>query len=605
MMMLTVIALILISAAICFVFYNYFSGVMRNELRDWADVFRRVDVATVLSEVEGVDPNNTRVTLIGSDGVVRYDNAVDANAMENHADREEIAEAFKSGAGESRRLSGTLGEETYYYAVRLADGTVLRASKTRNSVWGMFSESLPAVALVVLVVFIVGYFMARNLTRRIVAPINNVDLKEETVTPPYDELAPFIRTIEHQREQIATQFEDLKKRSDTINAIMDNMKEGIIFVDERGVIASINSSAGAILSTGGSVGYGALREAEGKSVLEVVRDIDLMASVREALAGNRGEVMKEYDGRTYRVFISPVTGGGAIILLLDVTEKAMAEKLRREFSANVSHELKTPLTSIYGYAEMLYNGMIGKNDEHKLLGKIKDEAQRMNTLVQDIITVSKLDEGEGGDAFEDVDLRAVATEAVEALSLNTRENRIAVSVSVGDIDDASGDLDSSDGSGAATAIRTRADRSMMYEMFYNLIDNAVKYNKPGGEVKIDIRKADIADRVESTHAPVMRALSGGLPERFDPAGVPDASAQPGSWIKITVADTGIGIPKESQDRVFERFYRVDKSRSKKKGGTGLGLAIVKHIVLLHEGRVSLESRENEGTTITVFLPEPD
>jgi two-component system phosphate regulon sensor histidine kinase PhoR len=581
MMVLTVIALILISAAICFVFYGHLSGVVRGELRDWAGVFRQADAATVLREVEGIEAADTRVTLIGPDGAVEYDNAVSAGDMENHAGREEVAEALASGAGESRRLSDTLGEETYYYAVRLNDGNVLRASRTTSSVWGLFRGSLPAVALAVLAVFIIGYFMARNLTKKIVAPINGVDLKEGPVTPPYDELAPFVRTIEEQKEQLAVQYKDLKKRADTINTIMDNMKEGIIFVDERGVIVSINSSAGAILSADGP--------ANGKSILEVIRDIDLMANVREALAGSHEEVVKEYDGRIYRVFISPVAEGGAIILLLDVTEKAMGEKLRREFSANVSHELKTPLTSIYGYAEMLYNGMISKSDEHKLLGKIKDEAQRMNTLIQDIILVSKLDEGGGEEAFEDVDLRAVALEALEALSLNAKENKVSVYISGGeggapDREERSG-ADGGDSGGAliaragrASAVGIRADRSMMYELFYNLIDNAVKYNKPGGEVRVGIGRPD-------------------SPNGFGESGLA------GPQVEITVADTGIGIPKESQSRVFERFYRVDKSRSKKKGGTGLGLAIVKHIVLLHGGRVSLESRENEGTVITVLLPE--
>jgi two-component system phosphate regulon sensor histidine kinase PhoR len=272
-----------------------------------------------------------------------------------------------------------------------------------------------------------------------------------------------------------------------------------------------------------------------------------------------------------------VAEGGAIILLLDVTEKAMGEKLRREFSANVSHELKTPLTSIYGYAEMLYNGMISKSDEHKLLGKIKDEAQRMNTLIQDIILVSKLDEG-GGEAFEDVDLRAVALEVAEALSLNAKENKVSIRISGGAVGDAG-----SSGAPAAGAVRIRADRSMMYELFYNLIDNAVKYNKPGGEVRVGIGRSGTLDGVAGS------GLSG-LAGASEPQ------------VEIKVADTGIGIPKEAQSRVFERFYRVDKSRSKKKGGTGLGLAIVKHIVLLHGGHVSIESRENEGTTITVLLP---
>jgi two-component system phosphate regulon sensor histidine kinase PhoR len=538
MLLLTVIALILISTAVCFVFYGSFSDATRSELRGWADVFRRADTATALKEIEGVRPEDMRVTLVSPDGTVKYDNAASPGAMDNHARREEVAEALTTGTGESRRLSGTLGEETYYYAVRLADGNVLRAAKTRSSVWGMFSGSLPAVALVILIVFAIGYFMAKNLTRRIVDPINSVDL-EHGLSSPYDEMAPFIRTIEKQREQIAEQINALQRRADTINAIMDNMREGIIFVDEKGVIISLNSSAGAILS--------ADNPAEGKSVLEAVRDMDLVKSVREALSGSRGEIVKEYDGRTYRVFISPASEGGAIILLLDVTEKSMGEKLRREFSANVSHELKTPLTSIYGYAEMLVSGMVAKDDEHKLLRKIKDEAQRMNTLIQDIILVSRLDEGGGGDAFENVDLRATASEVIEALSLSAADGRISVRL-------------------AGDSACIRADRSMMYELFYNLIDNAIKYNIPNGKVNVDICRADDGQ------------------------------------ISVAVSDTGIGIPKESQARVFERFYRVDKSRSKKKGGTGLGLAIVKHIVLLHGGQVSIESREGEGTTMTATFP---
>jgi two-component system phosphate regulon sensor histidine kinase PhoR len=543
MMLITAVALILISAAVCFVFYNYFSGVMRDELREWVGVFQRSDAATVMNEISDVKPSTMRVTLIASDGTVEYDNTVEANSLDNHIGREEVAKAISSGAGESSRLSETLGQETYYYAIRIADGDVLRASKTRSSILGMFSKTIPAVIVVILIVLVVGYFLAKNLTRRIVAPINRVDLKGGApgeLTPPYDELTPFVRMIERQREQIAAQFEDLKRRTDTINAIMDNMREGIIFVDHRGMIASINNSAESILEID--------RKAEGGGILEAIRDIDLLNNVREALAGNRKEVVKEYGGRTYRVFISPVTEGGAIILLLDVTEKAMGEKLRREFSANVSHELKTPLTSIYGYAEMLYNGMIEKSEVDTLLGKIKDEAQRMNTLIQDIILVSKLDEGGAAETFEEADLCAIASEASEALALNMRENDISVKVSCG-----------------AGGVVMRADRSMMYELFFNLTDNAIKYNKPGGEVSIDLQYAD-------------------------------------GRVKITVADTGIGIPKKSRDRVFERFYRVDKSRSKKKGGTGLGLAIVKHIVMIHDGSVDLESREGEGPTITVTFP---
>jgi two-component system phosphate regulon sensor histidine kinase PhoR len=548
MMLLTAIALILISAASCAVFYNYFSGIVRDDLRQWTAVFQKADTQTILGEVVDIKPDYMRITLIRPNGDVEYDNTARAEEMENHMNREEVAKALVSGAGESRRLSDTIGEETFYFAIKLIDGNVLRVAKTQSSIWGMFSKALPAVLGVMIVVLLVGYLLARNFSKRIVAPINLTN-PNGVLTVPYDELAPFIRTIEQQRDHIAEQLADLQNRTDTMNAIMDNMSEGILFVDHRGVIVSINKVAQSI--------FGAERPAKNSGILETVRDIDLLENVREALAGNRGEIVKEYRSRTYRVFISPVAEGGAIVLLLDITEKAMVEKLRREFSANVSHELKTPLTSISGYAEMLYNGIVGEGDTHALFGKIKDEAQRMTALIDDILLVSRLDEGEGLEAFENVDLCTVAADAAEALSLIADEHGVSVHVACGG---ASSDADVHSGEG----IFMNADRSMMYELFYNLIDNAVKYNKAGGAVDVDVRR-------DESHA------------------------------IITVTDTGIGIPEKAHDRVFERFYRVDKSRSKKKGGTGLGLAIVKHIVLIHGGKVSLESREGEGTKVVVEL----
>jgi two-component system phosphate regulon sensor histidine kinase PhoR len=398
MILLTVISLVLVAAALCFVFYNQFSGIVKSELRQRADLFRNAGTQTALQELSIFKPNDMRITLIHPDGTVAFDNAVGTAGLANHLDREEIAEAVETGWGESRRLSATLGRETYYYAVRLADGVILRVAKTTSSIWGMFSGVLPAVICVIFVILAAGYVVAGNLIQ--------------------------------QREHIAAQF----------------------------------------------------------------------------------------------------------------SEKMMAEQMRREFSANVSHELKTPLTSIYGHAEMLYNGMVKESDHHAFFGKIKDEAARLIALIEDIILISKLDENTGQETFEAVSLAAIAAEAAEALSLKADEHRVAVSVS-----------------GDASML---AGRSMVYELFYNLIDNAIKYNKPGGTVKVDI--SQIEDKIE-----------------------------------IAVADTGIGIPVEAQSRVFERFYRVDKSRSKKTGGTGLGLAIVKHIVLLHKGHMALQSAEGQGTVVRI------
>ncbi|GHT67138.1 sensor histidine kinase [Spirochaetia bacterium] len=537
MILLTVISLVLVAAALCFVFYNQFSGIVRNELRERADLFRNADTQTAMQRLIIFKPNDMRITLIHPDGIVAFDNAVDTEGLANHSDREEIVEALETGWGESRRLSATLGQETYYYAVRLADGSLLRVAKTTSSIWGMFSGVLPAVICIIFIILTAGYLLAGNLTKRIVAPINNIDLNTELSTestPPYDELVPFIRTIEQQRERIAAQFSDLQSRADTISAIVDNMSEGIILVSRQGLILSVNKSAAALFETDTTMG--------GKNILELIRDLELLEQVRAALSGKRSELSIRRSGKSYRVFFSPVTDSGALILFLDITEKMMAEQMRREFSANVSHELKTPLTSIYGHAEMLYNGIVKESDHHAFFGKIKDEAARLITLIEDIILISELDENTGGETFEDVSLSAIAAEAVEALSLKASEHNVTVSTS--------GDAAMS------------AGRSMIYEMFYNLIDNAIKYNKPGGTVKVDVSKLE-------------------------------------NMIEVAVADTGIGIPEDAQSRVFERFYRVDKSRSKKTGGTGLGLAIVKHIVLLHKGKMALQSSEDQGTVVTI------
>ncbi|GHU57510.1 sensor histidine kinase [Clostridia bacterium] len=533
MIMLTVISLMLVAAALCFVFYNQFSGIVRSELRERADLFRNADTQTAMQDLIIFKPNDMRITLIHPDGLVAFDNAVGTEGLANHLDREEIAEAVETGWGESRRLSATMGMETYYYAVRLADGSLLRVAKTTSSIWGMFSGVLPAVICIIFVILVIGYLLAGNLTRRIVAPINNLDLSTES-TPPYDELVPFIRTIEQQRERIAAQFSDLQSRTDTISAIMDNMTEGIILISRQGLILSVNKSAAALFETDTAM--------DGKNILELIRDLELLEQVRAALSGKRSELSIRRSGKSYRVFFSPVTDSGALILFLDITEKMMAEQMRREFSANVSHELKTPLTSIYGHAEMLYSGIVKESDHHAFFGKIKDEAARLIALIEDIILISKLDENTGGETFEEVSLAVIAAEAAEALSLKASEHRVTVSIS-------------------GNAVMS-AGRSMIYEMFYNLIDNAIKYNKPGGTVKVDV------SHLEDT-------------------------------IEVAIADTGIGIPEDAQSRVFERFYRVDKSRSKKTGGTGLGLAIVKHIVLFHKGKLALKSSCDQGTVVTI------
>ncbi|MDR1650482.1 MAG: PAS domain-containing protein, partial [Synergistaceae bacterium] len=527
MTLLSALVLAVSAAAYCFVFYRQFSAAARDELGARAEMFRSLDSDAALSNISASALSDVRITVVESDGTVLYDNTA-GSGLENHSGRAEIKDALSSGTGESARFSDTLGKMTYYHAVRTADGSVVRLSKTIDSVWGLFSGALPAVFGIACVVAAMSYAAAGFLTRRIVEPINTADL-DGALTSPYDELAPFVRKIGEHRERIASQMLDLRNRSDTIEAIMENMKEGIMIVDGRGTVLSANRSASSIFSRG----------LEGSSILEITRDMALVRGVRGALAGERGEAAFEQGGRTYRVFFSPVTNLGAITLLLDVTENTRSERMRREFSANVSHELKTPITSIYGNAELLAGGMVKEGDREGFYGKIKEEAARMTALIDDIIMISRLDEGYGRDEFEDVSLMSGAKEAAEALSDTASEYGVSVAV-LGD-----------------EAV-VRANRAQIYELFCNLIDNAVKYNRRGGSVEV-------------------RITSQG-----------DAAA-------VTVSDTGIGIPPDETERVFERFYRVDKSRSKKTGGTGLGLAIVKHIATVHDAHVTLASRVGEGT----------
>ena len=532
MLSLIIISLIACSAALCAVFYMQLSSSVQSEVRERAAMLGETVNAT---NYDSLAFSDMRVTVVAADGTVLHDNDRNAAVLTNHADREEIMEAFDSGIGESLRFSATLGQETYYYAIRLRDGSVLRLAKTTNSIWGMFGKAIPAVSIVILVMFTIGYFFAEGLTKRIVNPINKVDL-EEKLTVLYDELAPFVQTISQQRVRISQQIADSQGRSDTITAIMDSMKEGVILVDKLGVILSVNKSAANIFDVNGI--------ADGKNILEILRDVQLNEAMRSALAGVRGEMNLLHSDKTYSVYFSPVTDSGAIILFLDITEKSMSEKLRREFSANVSHELKTPLTTIYGNVEMLESGMVKDEDKSQFYAKIKDEAARLIALIEDIIMLSQLDENSGEIGAEEFELAEAAEEVVRSLALKAEEKNLQLTVLGGGI--------------------LSASRSQIIELFYNLIDNAIKYNIPGGSVKVEVS-------VIQNHA------------------------------KITVVDTGIGIPQEAQGRVFERFYRVDKSRSKKTGGTGLGLAIVKHIVMAYNGSIDLQSSVGEGTSITVLL----
>jgi len=532
-MVLTTGAVLVVAAVLCLLFYNKFAAQVRSDLQVRAKMLASYDleyVANILGDVHDI-----RVTLIEPDGTVAFDNTVDHKLMENHLYREEVREALSSGEGESSRYSNTIGLRTYYYAVRLADGSVLRVAKTINSIWKMFAGALPTVIAIVLFTVILGYFVAGRLAQKVVEPIKKVNLNG-VPDIPYDELAPFVKTIIQHRRQIAEDNEKLKARTDTINAIMDNMSEGVVLLDRHGDVLSVNKSAASIFE---------IRESmEGRSALELLRNIDFADNIQKALQGYRSEMSFQKGKREYRALISPVAEIGVVVFFLDITEKSEAERMRKEFSANVSHELKTPLTSIYGNAEMLEAGVVKDSDKPVFYCKIKNEAARLMALIEDIMMLSELDEGKVQARCEKVDLAEVAWECAGALEQKAAEHQVAINFA---------------GSGEMTA-----NRFLIYELFYNLIDNAIKYNKAGGKVEVVI-------------------------------------AQTGEEIKITVADNGIGIPAEEQQRIFERFYRVDKSRSKRSGGTGLGLAIVKHVVLAYAGQIHVVSEPGKGTEFQIVF----
>jgi two-component system phosphate regulon sensor histidine kinase PhoR len=538
MALLAALSVLLVSVALSLVYYGQYADSVRADVRHQAQLVAGEPGGVSPDALAQLPPTGLRLTLIAADGAVLFDSTVPASALENHADRAEFLKALADGSGESTRYSGTLREETYYYALRLPDGQVLRAAKTVGSTVGVFVQALPWVALVVLVVALAAYLVAGRLTRRIVRPINALDLDGEPV-PPYDELAPFVRAIRRQRQQIAEQEADLQERADTMSAIMADMNEGAVLIDAEGVVLSVNQSALDIFNAAASV--------TGESILDLMRDVDLIEYTRAALRGQRGETGMSRNDRDYQVYFSPAPGSGALLLFLDTTEKVKAEKLRREFSANVSHELKTPLTSISGYAELLASGMTHEDDRAEFTNRIKNESARMIALVEDIMLLSRLDEGRTDETAAEVDLAQVAAEAADSLALKASELGIQVTVSGG-------------------GVLPNAHRSLMQELFYNLIDNAIKYNHPGGSVSV-VLFLDEDGRLVAQ-----------------------------------VTDTGIGIPPAEQPRVFERFHRVDRSRSKSTGGTGLGLAIVKHIARIHNAELALTSTEGEGTIVRVVFP---
>ena len=521
--------------------YDYFGGVEENQLRD------ELSLAAAAVEDGGTDylsrltADRCRLTWIAADGSVLYDTRTDDESLENHASRAEVSQALTTGTGESTRYSSTLMEKTMYYAQLLDDGTVLRISISRATV-GMIAVGMIQPLLIVLIVaLILSGLLARRLSRRIVDPLNSLDLEHPLDNDAYEELSPLLKRIHRQHVEIQTQLRELREKTDEFTQITGSMREGLILLDEHGSILSINAAAQML--------FGADAQCVGRDFLTIERSHEISAAIQAAVTDGHSEVRAERAGRVYQFDISRITSDGkllgTVILAFDITEQEFAERNRREFTANVSHELKTPLQGIIGSAELIENGMVRPDDLPRFVGHIHAEAARLVTLIDDIIRLSQLDEGDAMPT-EPVDLLAVSQEAAENLQDAAAARDVTVSVT-----------------GQPAVIP--GVRRLIYEIVYNLCDNAIKYNRDGGRVDVTVA-----------------ADAGGS--------------------SITVADTGIGIAPEHQSRVFERFYRVDKSHSKASGGTGLGLSIVKHAVQYHHGRIELESTPGTGTTIRVVFP---
>lgn len=536
------IVLLLCFAVMTQVLYRSFANEQRQQLKAELALASHGVEAGGRDWLEGLNVKGYRLTLVSPEGAVLYDSEADAASMGNHLEREEIAEALQSGSGESERVSATLTEKTLYQAQRLSDGSVLRVSITRSSVLSVLLGMLAPAVAVLAAAIILSAILARGVARRTIAPLNALDLEHPLDNDAYDELSPLLLRLSHQQRQIESQLSELSKRRDEFSLITESMNEGLVLLNGKGAVVSLNPAARRLFQTDGSC--------VGQDFLTVERGAELRRAIEAAAETGHGQAELRRGGRQYELDVSRIDfdgeAVGVAILSFDVTERAVAEQQRREFTANVSHELKTPLQSIMGSAELIENGLVKQEDMPRFVGRIRTEAARLVTLIEDIIRLSQLDEG-GELPREKVDLYQIASEAIEALRGAAEAKNVRLTLT-------------------GEAVTVNGVRGLLGEIVYNLCDNAIKYNVEGGAVEVTV--------------------SGG-----------------GGTAVMRVEDTGIGIPPEQQGRVFERFYRVDKSHSKETGGTGLGLSIVKHAVIAHNGELRLESAVGRGTAVTVTLPE--
>ena len=521
--------------------YEYFSNIQKDKLADELDIAASAVELYGTDYLNNIDSERYRITWIQADGKVIYDTQAGADSMENHADRQEVKQALAEGEGSSSRYSDTLMEKTSYYARLLDDGSVLRVSTTYATAGLLVLGMLQPILVVIIAALVLSGILARRISKRIVEPMNSIDLDRPLENDTYEELSPLLNRINQQHKEIEMQVRYLKQKTDEFTQITESMKEGLILLDNKGNVLSINEAAQNILETDSSC--------IGQNFLSIERSRSINHAIAKAFEDGHSEEYAEYAGREYQIDISRIESDGdivgAVLLAFDITEQQNAQRNRREFTANVSHELKTPLQGIIGSAELIENGMVKPEDMPRFTGHIRKEASRLVILIEDIIRLSQLDEGrqmpsEQVDLFELAgEVKSVLEGACEAKNINMKLMGEHVSI---------------DGV-----------KRLLYEIIYNLCDNAVKYNNEGGIADIDI-----------------------------------SSDEKNAY--ITVRDSGIGIPQDQQQRVFERFYRVDKSHSKESGGTGLGLSIVKHAVSYHNGTISMNSEPGNGTEIRVSIP---
>ena len=522
--------------------YDYFTDIQINQIKD------ELSIASVGTEqsgeeyLENLKSDNFRLTWIAGDGTVLFDSQADKLTMDNHLNREEITEAFETGKGSSSRRSATLTEKTLYEAVLLSDGTVLRISVNRASGFVLLLGMMTPVIIVVIIAVIISAVLAHKMSKRIIEPLNKLDLDNPTENDAYEEIAPLLSRIHKQNMKIERKAAELNRRKDEFDLITKNMREGLVLLDKNRNILTINSAAAAIFATD--------ENCVGKEFLTINRRHEIISAIEKALTDGHSEIRTRLGEKEYQFDISRIeTDGetvGAVVLAFDITEQADAERLRREFTANVSHELKTPLQTITGSAELIENGLVKQEDMPRFVGHIREEATRLVTLVDDIIRLSQLDERSELQK-ENISLYDIAKEVCGVLRDSADKKDITLSVS--------GD------SGNVYGVK-----HLLFEVIYNLCDNSIKYTPDGGKVEINVSDTE-------------------------------------KEVALIVSDNGIGIAPQHHARIFERFYRVDKSHSKKSGGTGLGLSIVKHSVQYHGGKIVIQSEENKGTTVTVILPK--